>query len=124
QDAVASDGFDDLVANAAPVVVAVLDTGVLATHEDLDAVMWQNDDGAVGYDATTGKALAKKASDDVNGHGTHVAGIIGATGRNSLGVHGVGGVERPDGSTPNTHGLVEIMNVKVLNDNGAGTSEQ
>lgn len=113
-------GIDSLLAGAKPVVVAVLDTGVLATHEDLTSQMWQGLDGEVGYDATLGQPLAKSASTDVNGHGTHVAGIIGASGGNGKGIHGVGYVPGAGGVASKS--LTEIMAVKVLNDNGAGTS--
>jgi subtilisin family serine protease len=115
-----------LLADAAPVVVAVLDTGVLATHEDLTGVMWQQtvgeDSGAVGYDATTGTVLAKADSKDAHGHGTHVAGIIGAEGGNGKGVHGVGFVPGQGGDADAS--ITEIMAVKVLNDNGSATSDQ
>jgi len=107
---------------AVPVVVAVLDTGVNAKHEDLQSVMWKNTDASVGYDATTKKALGSNDSGDVNGHGSHVAGIIGGTGSNGKGIHGIAGIPYSSGGT--TKYIAEIMNVKVLNDNGAGTSEE
>jgi subtilisin family serine protease len=107
---------------AVPVVVAVLDTGVNAKHEDLADVMWKNNDASVGYDATIMKAVGSNDSDDGNGHGTHVAGIIGGTGSNGKGIHGVAGIPYPSGT--GTKYLAEIMNVQVLNDNGAGTSEE
>ncbi len=111
---------DSLLAAAQPVVVAVLDTGVLATHEDLKDRMWKGSDAEVGYDATTGKVLAQSESTDGNGHGTHVAGIIGAKGGNAKGIHGVGYIPGRGGVA--SQSLNEIMAVKVLNDNGAGTS--
>jgi subtilisin family serine protease len=107
--------------NTAPIVVAVLDTGVLATHEDLTNVMWQNSSGAVGYDASTKKPMAKDTSSDGNGHGTHVAGIIGAQGNNAVGINGVGYVSGRGNNA--VQSITEIMAVKVMNDNGSGTSE-
>ena len=88
-DAIAAEGFSDLVENAAPIVVAVLDTGVLASHEDLENVMWSFND-IVGYDSTVspGKEWAAADASDGNGHGTHVAGIIGAEGDNDKGIRG------------------------------------
>lgn len=113
---------DAMLAAAAPVVVAVLDTGVNASHADLTNVMWKNSGAAVGYDAALGAALSKTDSIDGNGHGTHVAGIIGGQGANGVGIHGIAGIPYAAGTA--TKHLAEIMNVKVLNDNGAGTSEE
>ena len=107
---------------ATPVVVAVLDTGVNALHEDLTNAMWKNTDAAVGYDATLQKAVGASDSKDGNGHGTHVAGIIGGSGSNGKGIHGVAGIPYPSGTA--TKYVAEIMAVQVLNDNGAGTSEE
>ncbi|MFQ5645500.1 MAG: S8 family peptidase [bacterium] len=83
------------------VVIAVVDTGVDYTHNDLSANMWTNpgeiagnsldDDGngyvddVYGINAITGSGNPM----DDHGHGTHVAGIIGAVGNNALGVAGV-----------------------------------
>jgi subtilisin family serine protease len=87
--------------DASGIVVAVLDTGVLMTHEDLAANLWTNtkeipgngiDDDGNGYvddihgiNSITGKG---DPTDD-DRHGTHVAGIIGAVGNNGKGVTGV-----------------------------------
>lgn len=59
--------------------VGVIDTGV-AKHTDLNANLVD------GYDFVADSADGSK---DLNGHGTHVAGIIGAVGNNSIGVTGV-----------------------------------
>ncbi len=71
-------------------IVAVIDSGVDYTHPDLAANIWTNTiDGATnglhGYDFSANDADPM----DENGHGTHVAGIIGATGNNGVGVSGV-----------------------------------
>ncbi|MFN3967057.1 MAG: S8 family peptidase, partial [Endomicrobiia bacterium] len=63
------------------IIVAVIDTGVDYTHPDLK----------VNVDSTTGYDFANNDLDamDDNGHGTHVAGIIGAVGNNGIGIAGV-----------------------------------
>ena len=84
------------------VVVAVLDTGIDYTHEDLKNVMWEDGlnypeltamgGGKYGFDAV-GKYDAETRTTrhddpmDEAGHGTHVAGIIGAE-WNGIGVSG------------------------------------
>ena len=87
--------------DATPIKVAVLDTGIRASHEDLGAgpgaVVAGSDFSGDGTGATA----------DGNGHGTHVAGILGAR-DNTVG--GVGGA--PD---------VEILSIKVLNSSGSGS---
>lgn len=60
-------------------VIAVIDTGVRGTHEDLSGKV------LAGYDFVNNDA---DPSDD-HGHGTHVAGIIGAITNNNLGIAGI-----------------------------------
>ncbi len=89
--------------SASNVIVAVLDTGVRYTHEDLAPNMWINtkeipnnniDDDRNGYvDDYYGVDFSTGATNndpmDTSGHGTHVAGIIGACGNNAKGVCGI-----------------------------------
>ncbi len=91
----------DIASDASSVIVAVIDTGVEYYHSDLSANIWTNpgetagnskDDDNNGYkDDVHGWNFVDNDAipDDYNGHGTHVAGIIGAVGNNSVGVCGV-----------------------------------
>lgn len=71
----------DITTGSDPVYVGVVDTGI-AVHEDLEA----NVDRSKGWDFYNKNNIT---SDDLGGHGTHVAGIIGAIGDNGKGVAGV-----------------------------------
>ena len=76
----------DVLTSASNVVVAVIDSGIWYTHEDLAANMWVNPtDGGHGWNALT----ATNDPNDDNGHGTLVAGVLGAVGNNGKGVVGV-----------------------------------
>jgi subtilisin family serine protease len=101
------------------VVVAVLDSGVDYTHEDLVNNMWirpsnipeyhDNELGTIN-DINGFNADDKQADPmDDNGHGTHCAGIIGAEGDNGIGVSGI-----------NQH--VKIMPLKFLGRMGNGST--
>jgi len=81
----APDGWD-VQTSASNIIVAVLDTGVRYTHEDLASNMWVNPvDKTHGLNALT---ATNDPSDD-SGHGTMVAGVLGAVGNNGIGVTGV-----------------------------------
>jgi subtilisin family serine protease len=68
--------------------MAVLDTGVRYTHEDLASNMWVNPvDQSHGLNALTG--TTDPSDDSGDGHGTMVAGVLGAVGNNGKGVVGV-----------------------------------
>lgn len=93
------------------VVVGVLDSGVQSNHPDLIANMWTNRTGinGCGYGTHGWDTFAHTCTpNDDEGHGTHVAGILGATGNNAQGVTGV--AQR-----------VSIMNIKMLDSQGGGT---
>jgi subtilisin family serine protease len=102
-------------------VVAVIDTGVDLSHPDLKANLWTNpgevagngrDDDANGYvDDVNGWDFAgnDNTPTDERGHGTHVAGIIGAVGNNGVGGSGVAWKTR-------------IMSLKIFDANGRGST--
>jgi subtilisin family serine protease len=95
----------DVLTSASNIVVAVLDSGIRATHEDLASNMWVNpSDGGHGFNAFTG---TNNPSDDSTSHGTMVAGVLGAVGNNGKGVTGVAW-------------RVQMMACKCLN-NGTGS---
>ncbi|TVR12383.1 MAG: tandem-95 repeat protein [Planctomycetota bacterium] len=79
----------ELTDGSSAVIIAVVDTGVDYAHEDLAANMWNNPDPDApdrhGYDFYDDDPSPM----DSNGHGTHVAGTIGAIGNNGIGVTGV-----------------------------------
>lgn len=76
---------DNLPSGGEGVKVAVLDTGALKTHPDLVRRIADCKD----FIATKNSPVNGRC-DDLNGHGTHVAGIIAADGgKDKLGVYGV-----------------------------------
>jgi subtilisin family serine protease len=110
------------------IIVAVIDTGIDYTHEDLTANMWTNPgetpgDGSdndgndfvddyygydfIGADANNPQPDSDPLDDD--GHGTHVAGIVAATANNAKGIAG-------------TAPGVRLMAVKALDSQGYGTT--
>ena len=78
------------------IVIGEVDSGVAYEHPDLAANIWSNPGGVNGCAAGThGYNVLNKTCNPIdedtayNGHGTHVAGIMGAVGNNGVGVAGI-----------------------------------
>ncbi|GEM_PF-6345317 len=90
----------DITEGDADVVVAVVDSGIQSNHPDLASNLFQNpleipgngvdDDGNGLIDDVTGWDFHVDDADpdDIDGHGTAMAGIVAAAGNNGLGVTG------------------------------------
>ncbi|WP_445152643.1 S8 family peptidase [Baekduia sp. Peel2402] len=101
--------------------VAIVDSGIDLGHPDLAPNLWTNpgevpgngvDDDGNGYvDDVHGVDFVEHdgTPQDANGHGTHVAGIVGARGGNGIGVAGVSW-------------RVKLMAVRVLDGAARGTT--
>ena len=97
--AIATEQGWELSKGSKDVIVAVVDTGVQLNHPDLQGRL------LTGYNAITNGSTPE---DDV-GHGTHVAGIVGALVNNGEGVAGISWYNK-------------ILPVKALDNSGAGTT--
>lgn len=113
----------DIQTGSDQVVVAVIDTGLDYTHEDLKENAWTNeaeangkdgvDDDNNGYiDDIHGYDFVNNDGDpmDDHGHGSHCSGTIGAKGDDGKGIVGVAW-------------NVKIMGVKFLSAEGSGSLE-
>jgi len=121
----------DIANGTADMIVAVMDSGIDYTHPDLADNMWIND-GEVNEPGVVDEDIDyNDVDDDGNGynddiwgydfvdddfdpmdehyHGTHVAGIIGAIGNNTVGIAGV-------------CWSVKMMALRILDPNGEGVT--
>lgn len=122
-DTVKAEAAWDISLGSQAVVVAVIDTGVDGTHEELVNNLWVNKGEVAGNNIDDDKngfvddvhgwdfhANDKDPDDEIGanpGHGTHCAGIIGASCGNNLGVCGI---------SP----TVSIMALRFLGSDGSG----
>lgn len=109
------------------VIIAVLDSGIDYTHPELLDNLWINpgeienngidDDGnglvddvhGWNFNSMTETNPGDSNIFDADGHGSHVSGVIAATGNNAIGIAGV-------------CWTAQIMVLKFLNENGVGSS--
>ncbi len=109
----------EIIQDASNVTIAVIDTGTRYTHQDLAANMWVNtgeipndkidndQNGVIDDKCGFNSILNTGDPKDDNGHGTLVAGIIGAVGNNGIGVAGIAW-------------RTQLMAVKFLSEDGNG----
>ncbi len=114
------------------IVVAVVDEGIMYSHEDLDANYFINQaelngisgkdddsngyvDDIYGYNFVSMNNKISWSSNGDSGHGTHVAGIISAINNNGKGVSSIaGGSGNNDG--------VKVFSSQIFNGNNGSTS--
>ncbi len=112
----------DITKGSGDVVVGVIDSGIDYTHPDLVANLWTAPPGWTVWNCpagTHGVDFSEAAEvgvydcdpEDGFGHGTHVAGIIGAAGNNNIGVAGV-------------NWNVKIMALRFIDSNNSGSDDE
>jgi outer membrane protein assembly factor BamB/subtilisin family serine protease len=121
-------GWDVITNASSSVIVGIVDSGAYLTHQDLMANFWQNpkpgtttsfpslsdsngsSDMMAETDSQNGlnTVVGSGTPEDDLGHGTHVSGIVGAVGNNSVGVTGVAW-------------KVQLMELKFINSQDSGS---
>jgi len=93
----------NVTTGSSTITVGVLDSGIDGTHPDLTNRI----NKSLCRDFTSGQMVVVPNPTDPKGHGTHVAGILGAQGNNGIGVAG-------------TCWDVKMVSLRVLDANGNG----
>ena len=109
---IGASGAWDHITDCSGVVVAVIDTGIEYTHQDLAANMWDGSQQGYpnhGYDFVGANDNDPAPVGGSEHHGTHVAATIGAVGNNALAGSGVCWRAR-------------IMALRVLDETGVGST--
>lgn len=112
-----------LCAGDPSIIVAVVDEGVMYSHEDLATNMWVNsgeiagdgiDNDGNGFDDDVYGLNCNRLDGSISwdkpgdsGHGTHVAGIVSAVNNNGKGVCGIAGGDGVNGG-------VKIMSIQIF----------
>ncbi|WP_167882230.1 S8 family serine peptidase [Leptospira langatensis] len=105
----------DISTDCTNTIVAVVDSGVNYNHDDLVGNMWSSSSCVSDTGRSLGNCIGYDYADndkdpmDLAGHGTHVAGTIGAKGNNTIGVSGI-------------CWTAKIMPVRVLDAAGSGST--
>jgi len=99
----------DLQIDSSDTVVAIIDTGIDFNHPDLVDNLYTDpyDSTLHGYTCMNGACVAGGFDD--HGHGTHVAGTIGAVSDNGIGVAGI-------------NWKVKLLAIKFLSASGSGST--
>ena len=124
-------GSTGLRSGANAVVTAIIDTGIDTDHEDLLDNLWTNPaevasdgldndnngyvDDMHGIHVFSENGTSDGTPEDDNGHGSHVAGIIGAKGNNA-----VPGRVPPNGSSTGVMWDCQLVSCKFLGADGTG----
>src|SRR5262249_7591934 len=98
----------DTQTNARDVIVAIIDTGIDFTHPDLQSNLWVDPGNSTIHGFTCMNGACSPGGSDDFGHGTHVAGTIGAAANNGSGIAGI-------------NWQVQLLSIKFMDSTGNGT---